>query len=627
MIFGRAHLTQGSKMVNASYNRETQEVTISFSGDNFYNLLDCVKENGCTYIPEDKIWITSPYIALPMLSHITANIEGVYISKADIAFMKEDQFSFGKQETNEFHIPLLSEFFNKYPIIKGKVPYENFQSDCIKKGLTKDKLAFFLGMGSGKTYIVIQILNHLIENNNIDRILIISPPEGVVNWRRELIKFSPFFKKDDIIISTAKKNRNPLELDPKIIIMTYRHFLTMSDDFYKLNNPKKKSVKKYRKPVIPFEQWGRSRTIILDESHNIKNHQSRQAHVLHLHKRSFQYRYLLTGTPSPNHFGELYSQMKFLDSSSVPSSYSEWINMVADIGNRFSKYAVNFFYEKEVKKWEKSFTPWVTRYTSDEILDLPELFVKKIYVELSNKQKEIYQELIEYMIFTLKEDNDGMLIPKLMINKFPYISLALDNPLLMKGKIDNIHLAKLIDSFRFEKDHGKFEILTSLIDTYINQEKQKVVLFDYHPLTLDLLYAHFEKKKMNPLLIHGQNTPREMETMDFRADIIDKFKTSKRHNLLCASSKVLDTAVNLQEATRAIYFSRDYSYLSWSQSQKRLHRIGQKSQVIINPMIFEDSLDTRLDIALEKKESLDKTLFVKDSLSIDEWRKVFKGEM
>ena len=299
-------------MVNASYNREVQEVIISFNGDNFYDLLECVKDNHCIFLSAEKVWTTNPYIALPMLLHITANIEGVYISKEDIADMKKDQFSFGKHETNELNVSICSEFFKTYPTIKGKVPYENFQYDCINKGLARDKFAFFLGMGSGKTYIVIQILNHLIQNNSIDRVLVITPPEGVVNWRRELIKFSAFFKKEDIIICTAKKNRNPLENDPKVIIMTYRHFLTMSDDFYKLNNPKKKGTKKYRKPCIPFEQWGKSRTIILDESHNIKNHKARQSHVLHLHKRLFQYRYLLTGTPSPNDIEELYSQIIFL---------------------------------------------------------------------------------------------------------------------------------------------------------------------------------------------------------------------------------------------------------------------------------------------------------------------------
>ena len=614
-------------MVNAVYNKALHEVTISFSGDNFYDLLDCVKDKGCTFLPNEKVWITSPYVALPMLSHITTNIEGVHISKADIASMKKDQFSFSVQETNEIDIPFCSEFFKQYPIIKGKIPHENFQLDCIKRGIAQDKFAFFLGMGSGKGYIVIQILNHLIQNNNTDRVLIVTPIEGVINWRRELIKFSPFFEKEDIIISTAKKNRNPLEIDSKVIIMTYRHFLTISDDFYKLNTPANKRVKKYRKPSIPFEQWGKLRTIILDESHNIKSHKARQSHVLHLHKHLFQYRYLLTGTPSPNNFGELYSQMKFLDSSSVPHSYSEWIAMIANTGNRFSKYGINYFYAEETAKWEKSFLPWITRYTSDEILDLPELLVKKIYVELSDYQKDIYQKLINYIIFVLKENNDGVLVPKLMRNKFPYISMALDNPLLLKGKIDNGPLSKMIDNFKFEKHHGKFEILTSLVDTYINQESRKIVIFDYHPLTLDVLNDYFMKHNFNPLLIHGQNTPKGMEATDFRADVIDQFKMSKKHNLLIASLKVLRTAVNLQEATRAIYFGRDYSYLSWAQSQKRLHRIGQKEMVIINPLIFEGSLDICLDVILERKQDLDKAIFSKDSLSIDKWKKIFEGDM
>lgn len=362
--------------------------------------------------------------------------------------------------------------------------------------------------------------------------------------------------------------------------------------------------------------------MVLDESHNCKNYKARQTHVIDLHKRFFDYRYLLTGTPTPNHFGEIYAQMKILDSSLVPRSFSYWIPMVAKIGNRFSKYAIDHFYDEEVKKWEKIFSPWISRYTSDEILDLPELYIDKVYAELPEPQLDIYQKLIEYIIFTIKETNDGKLTVRKMVNKFPYISMALDNPLLLKGKIASPNLARMIDSFSFA-DHGKLEIITSLLQRYIKDEKRKVVVFDYHPLTIDMLANTFSS--YNPLVVHGQNTPKGKETSEFRDEVITKFRTSKKHNLLIASSKVLSTAIELQEATRAIYFSRDYSYLSWSQSQKRLHRIGQDQRVVIHPLIFEDSLDVRLDNSLEKKQDLDRHILSKDSLSMEEWRFVFEG--
>lgn len=613
-------------MVNAQYDKNENLVIIKIKGNNFDDILGIFHEHHCSYEEEGKYWTASPNKAFLVLREIADGVEDVHISKEDIDLIKKNRFSFGNKETSLLEVNLNDEFFKAYPPIVGKAPHENFQYDCIERGLSRNKFAFFLGMGSGKTYIVAQVLNHLIEQKKLDRVLVVTPPEGVVNWRREILNFSPFFKKSDIVISTATKNRNPFESDPKIIIMTYRHYLTLSDDFQKLKH-KRSRAKKYRKPVIPFDTWGTERAIVLDESHNIKNYKARQTHVIELHKKSFQYRYLLTGTPSPNNFGELYAQMRFLDSSIVPPDYYEWLGMVADMGNKYSKYAVNYFYKDEMERWEKIFYPWVSRFTSDEILDLPELSVNKIYAEMTDIQEEIYKKLIEHVIYTIKEDNNGQLTVREMKNKFAYISMALDNPLLLKGKIDNDDLAKLINKFKFERDHGKFNIVTSLIDRYINEEKRKVILFDFHPLTLDYFNDYYQKSKMNPLLIHGQNTPQGVEAVDFRAEVMDKFKTSKTHNLLIASSRVLKTAANLQEATRGVYFSRDYSYLAWSQSQKRMHRYGQANAVIINPLIFEESLDVRLDISLEDKGDLDKNLFGKESLSIEEWRKVFKGEM
>jgi SNF2 family DNA or RNA helicase len=614
-------------MVNAYYDKETNEVFVAFSGDNFQELIEIAKEHGWRYEPEEKMWYTSPHTAYPTFKYITKNIEDVHITSDDFASIKANRYAFGKKETNLTSIQVDPTFLTQFPPVKGKTPYENFQVECIERGLAQDKFAFFLGMGSGKTYIVIQVLNNLIQTRSLDKIIILAPPEGVVNWRRELIKFSPFIKREDIVISTARNNRNPLEFqDAKVVIMTYRHFLTVSDDYYKKNNPKGRS-KKYRKPQIPFDSWGKNRALILDESHNIKNFKARQSHVIHLHKRYFKYRYLLTGTPSPNNFGELYSQMKLMDNSLVPPSYTEWIGMIADIGNRFSKYAINYFYEDELKRWEKSFASHVVRYRSDDILDLPELVVNKIYTEMSPIQRDIYRKLIEHVIFTVKENNNGELTPRLMLNKFPFISMALDNPMLLRGKIENPDLDRLIEKFRFRRDHGKFESLVSLIDQYIHAEKRKVVLFDFHPLTMNTLAEYFEEKKFNPLVIHGQNTPKGVDATDFRSNVLDTFKQSKRHNLLCASSRVLATAVNLQEATRGLYFSRDYSYLSWSQSQKRLHRLGQDQRVIINPFIFEESLDVRLDSALENKHDLDKSIFKKESLTLEEWRKIFTGDI
>ena len=135
------------------------------------------------------------------------------------------------QPETKFRRKIFDEKYLIVPPIKGKPPYENFQLDAIRKGIKQNRLALFLQMGTGKTYIVTSLLNQLYAENEIDKIVIVSPSEGVYNWRRELLHFSNFLTKDNILISQANSNRNPFEQDlsnVKVIIMTYRHYLTLS---------------------------------------------------------------------------------------------------------------------------------------------------------------------------------------------------------------------------------------------------------------------------------------------------------------------------------------------------------------------------------------------------------------
>jgi SNF2 family DNA or RNA helicase len=592
--------------------------SLYFSGENFDELLSIVKNAKLSYDQDRKCWEGSAY----KIWSIVEDIEDYEtINPIEKKVLKQHRFDFGKKET-EFIRRRFDESLLKVLPIVGKTPHENFQTDCIKKGINQNRLAIFLGMGTGKTYIATSIINHLWKKE-IDKVLIVAPPEGVINWRRELLKFSNFFDRKNICISTATENRDFLKIRAKVVILTYRHFLTISDDYYK--KIMKKASKSYRTACVPFESLGKTRLIILDESHNIKNHKSRQSKVLHLHKCFFKYRYLLTGTPSPNNFGELYSQMKFLDNKILPPTYSEWLSYVANLGDRFSNYNINYFYDDKVREWEKIFSPLVVRYKSKELLNLPELYVKKIYAALPDKQEKIYQQLVDYIIFILKEEDDGRVIPKKMLNRFPYISQALENPCLLKGKIDsarNKSLHRLVENFKF-KEHGKLPILDSLLDKYINIEKRKTVVFDFHPLTLDQLAKHYEY--YNPIVIHGQIEV-EGESHAYRELLLDKFKKDKKHNLLLGSLRVLSTAINLQEATRALYFNRDDSFINWDQSQKRLHRIGQDEPVIINPIIFENTLDERRDKRLERKEALNEKIFDKEYLDAKTWKDIFEGK-
>lgn len=617
-------------MIRFNYNADSNKVYITFNGDKFYDLLDKIKSiRCCRFNPDTKEWVSGIEKIFPHIESFK-EIDETYVVNENlmrnkILSLKESKNTFVSEKKVLNSENIVS------PPIKGKSPYENFQLDCINKGIQQNRMALFLGMGSGKSFITITILNQLYSDKEIDKIVIVAPSEGIYNWRRELLKFSNFLKAEHIVICSAKKNRNPFDLDLskiKILIMTYRHYLTLSDDWYKINKGIKSS--NYRSKVIPWEKFGSKRAIILDEVHHIKNHKARQTKVIDLHKDDFNYRYILTGTPTPNNFSEIYSQINFLEPSIINKSYYSWLSEIANIGNKFSAYSLNYVYKEKQKEWEDKFKDIVIRHKSEDILELPDLYIKNIYCELTDIQKKIYEQLINYVITVIKESDDGKLIPRRLVNKFAYISLAYENAELLKNKIDPIYSKKLFDlvnKFDFNKHHGKLDILDSLVDDYINNQNQKITLFDFHPRTLNSLYDRY--KKYNPVLIHGQvDHDNELSNNEYREKELERFKKDDKCKLLIGSFRVLSTAINLTECKRVIYFSRDFSYVNWSQSIKRFHRIGQTESVIINPLIFEDSLDLYIEKIIAHKSDLDYNLFNnKESLNKETWKDIFKGKI
>lgn len=580
----------------------------------FYDTIEVLKENNLSFHKTLKghynVWAGSPY-------QVVRALRKVHETVTELPFTEEYYESLLPDlGTKKFRVSLKEDLLRSPPM-------GEYQLEGIRRAIQQNRLMLAWEMGLGKTYAIVSALNHLWDSGMVDRILVVAPPESVYNFRREFLQFNTFgLEKSDFYIANPK-NRNPFESEAKIVIMTYRSFLMLSDDAYKKKTGK--ISKKYRSKVLPIDGWGTKRAIILDESHNIGNLSARQTKVLHIHKDYFEFRYQLTGTPDPNGVNKFYSQIQFLDENLLGDDYLSWLRTIANLGNKWSMMAINYYYPDKVKLFLDKITPWVIREFTKDNLDLPDLMIDKIYVEMNDKQRDIYQALVSYVLSIVKEDH-GFIEPRVVENKFPFIIQALDNPSLLKGKIDrglSSSLHRKVESWKF-KDHSKLEVVSSLINKYL-EEGKKVILWSGHPKTMDELADYYHK--FSPVVIHGQiDVPSGKSREEHKNDLLEAFKTDKDSKLLIASYYVLSTAVNIVEASRSIYFDRSFNATYWIQSQKRTHRIGQSDSVVINPIIIEDSLDERLDRALDRKEAMNNNLLSADSLSADQWKNLFLGK-
>lgn len=617
-------------MINILFSRERNRIEINFNGPRFYEILDFVSEEFLSYKKKYRIWTGS----IRKIRRLIPDFKELDDVNIDNNVLKLFEENLNKKETKYVRRKFQPELLNFTPW-KGKHPNENYQIEDIKQGIRQNRLYLAHEQGLGKTVILIGIINHLY-GKEFDRIMIVCPLIGIINWKKEILKFSNLFTEDDIF-TADRFNRRPFEHDPKIIILSYTTFRLLSDDYYKLTNPKGKS-KKYQKPTIPFDLWGSKRCIILDEAQNIRNKTARQTHIILLHRNYFDYRYEASGTPDPNGIEGYWTQMEFLDEGIINNDYYDWLREVAHLGNKYSKYVVTGYKYDKVAKFIKSTRSHVIRRLSKDHLDLPELYIKKIYVKLSKKQGILYKHVCNYVLLKVIEQEDEKLRrsekvfheTRRMIEKFPYIFQALDNPCLLAGKIDKKKspvLYNLIEKWKFE-DHSKLEIIEYLLNQYIKDENRKVILWSGHPLTIDQLGNYFSKYK--PFLIHGKIGVGKPE---IRNEILSNFRNNKMRNLLIASYYVIKTSINLVEVTRSVYFDRPNDYEPWSQSIKRIHRIGQDDRVIINPLIFEKSINShrllpeqKQDGRLEFRNTLNEMLFNQEALTLKEWRNIFDGK-
>ena len=153
-------------------------------------------------------------------------------------------------------------------------------------------------MGLGKTYQVICLLAGLMQQELVNRILILAPVSVLPNWQRELLEHlkphipglevfltnSDLTKKKRIQILDTTFQTSKRGYTPKIVISSYQLVSNMVDD---------------------FANRGRWDYVILDEGHVIKNPSTKTSKSMHL--LSSNHRLILTGTPIQNNLNEFWA--------------------------------------------------------------------------------------------------------------------------------------------------------------------------------------------------------------------------------------------------------------------------------------------------------------------------------
>lgn len=172
---------------------------------------------------------------------------------------------------------------------------KDYQKQIVDKIVNVEKVGIFVGMGLGKTLSTLHAIHELMYNRGVvNRVLIVAPARVAKTvWTDEIKKWDfPF---------------SVISLDTKLY--TRERDIEKDADIYIISRDKLGWLAQYLRTIRNWK-WD---MVVCDESSSFKNHTAKRFKVLAKASPAIQRMVLLTGTPAPRSYMNLWSQVFLLD--------------------------------------------------------------------------------------------------------------------------------------------------------------------------------------------------------------------------------------------------------------------------------------------------------------------------
>ncbi|HEY9746258.1 MAG TPA: SNF2-related protein [Oculatellaceae cyanobacterium] len=418
-------------------------------------------------------------------------------------------------------------------------------------------------MGLGKTLQTLVLLQRAKDQDGQMPSLIICPTSVVYNWINEIAKFTPELNVVNLTGSDRHAQYKKIK-DADAVITSYA---LLRRDI--------RALKEY-----PF------RYVILDESQNIKNYESQTAQA----SKSLQasHRLALSGTPVENRLMELWSVFDFLmpgflyDKDDFRYRYEYPIE---EKGNRDA--------ERRLKK--QVFPFMLRRLKQDVAKDLPPKIEAVSYCELTDKQRELYLEVLE----KTREEVFAQVAEKGVSGSTNSIFAA-----LLRLRQICCHPKLLGEELSGGlKESGKFDALTEMIEEVIS-EGHRILLFSQFVEMLKIIKAWLDKKGIKYEYLTGESRDRHV--------MVDRFNNDESIPIFLMSLKAGGTGLNLTGADYVIHYDPWWNPAAEDQASDRAHRIGQTKTVFVYRLITKGTVEEKILKLQERKRDLVDSIIAAD---------------
>lgn len=444
-----------------------------------------------------------------------------------------------------------------YSLIETPIKPYAHQYKIVEKVLSDYYCAIAAEMGLGKTKALID--SYRIRSSKENLVMLVLCPKSVIgSWVKDLtannvLNFT-VIDSDSSLSKRVKLFKEACHTENHVIVMNYDQILSVIEAPYDL-----------------VDWW------VLDESHNIKNHQAqRTKRILGLSKQS-SYRTIISGTMISNHPIDLWSQAWFLN----PDIFNK-LNYYAFRG----RYCVMGGFEnrqiiayKNLEELKIKIDRFSIQLKKEDCLDLPEKVYQPRILKMTPELKGQYKQMVNDLVLEL---SDSVITATIAATKI-------------------IRLCQITSGVHLKGSNPKLDELEEIV-TMLNDSNESVVVTYHFTETGSMIERLIKKLGIKYSKLDGSVRDRDHQ--------IDMFQRGESKVFL-GQDQATKEGITLTKARYMVCYETGYSMTVRKQIEDRIHRIGQKDTCFYIDLCYGGTIDVAIQGAIKKKQ--DVATFLVDS--------------
>lgn len=442
------------------------------------------------------------------------------------------------------------------------------QKEAFEFGLVHDR--WFLGdeMGLGKSKESIDLAVEKKLERGYQHCLIVCGVNSLKwNWVNEVKTHS---NESAWILGQRKNKSGKLTIGSNTQKLDDLKNIDAINQYFLITNVESLRNEKITEQLKKLCKSGKINMIIADEIHKIKNTGSQQGKAFL--KLQPEYRLAMTGTPLMNTPLDLFVILKWL-------GYEKHSNYVfkrhyCEFGG-FGGYEVVGY--RNLDELQERLDEIMLRRRKEDVLDLPEKIYIDEYVDMTPKQKVIYDEITDDIRLHIDE-----------------IKMA-NNPLaeLIRMRQATGYTGILSSTIQ---ESAKLDRMEELVEEAVSNGKKVVIFSNWSQMT-DVVRARLARKYKG-VAITGQT-----KDVDRQVNVY-QFQNNPDCKYIVGTIGAMGTGLTLTAGTVEIFLDEPWNRANKEQAEDRCHRVGTTENITIYTIMCKDTIDERINSIVQKKGAM-----------------------